>query len=64
MFGTGSKGVTDAVRMYKPTPEKFEELGRFNPVVANCTSPVIANGKLYLRLEDGVACYDLTAQGK
>ena len=45
--------------MYRATPEKFEELGRFNPHAVAGASPAIADGKLYLRLQDCVACYDL-----
>ena len=51
------------VAMFKATPEKYEELGRFNPHMADCSSPAIAGGKLFLRLQDCVACYDLTASG-
>jgi outer membrane protein assembly factor BamB len=51
------------VLMYRATPEKYEELGRFNPGAGPGASPSIVNGKLYLRLQDGVACYDLTAEG-
>jgi outer membrane protein assembly factor BamB len=57
--------------MFKATPEKFEELGRFpkegeKGIVTSCSSPAIANGKLYLRLSGKdycVACYDLTDAG-
>ena len=28
-----------------------------------CASPALANGRAYVRLEDGLACYDLTAAG-
>jgi outer membrane protein assembly factor BamB len=51
------------VAMFKATPEKYEELGRFNPHMADCSSPAIAGGKMFLRLQDCVACYDLTASG-
>jgi outer membrane protein assembly factor BamB len=46
--------------MYRATPEKYEELGRFNPDAGPGASPVVVAGRLYLRLQDGVACYDLT----
>ncbi len=50
--------------IFKATPDKYEEVGRFNPHAASCESPAIANGKLYFRVENpegdyGVACYDL-----
>jgi outer membrane protein assembly factor BamB len=51
--------LTLFVVMYKATPEKFEELGRFTPHAGPGASPTIVNGKMYLRLEDCVACYDL-----
>jgi hypothetical protein len=35
-----------------------ERLG--NPALG-CASPAISNGRIYVRLHDGVACYDLTA---
>jgi outer membrane protein assembly factor BamB len=48
--------------MLKATPEKYEELGRisnFAETVNSFASPVVANGKLYLRLKTTVVCYDL-----
>jgi outer membrane protein assembly factor BamB len=52
------------VVMYRASPEKFEELGRFNPHAGPGASPSIAGGKMFLRLQDCVACYDLAADGK
>jgi outer membrane protein assembly factor BamB len=49
---------------FKATPEKFVQLG-ITPkdvVMAYCSSPAIANGKLYLHQLDCIACYDLTAK--
>ena len=46
--------------MYRATPDKYEELGRFKSNATICTSPAVVDGKLFLRLKDGVACYDLT----
>jgi hypothetical protein len=51
------------VVMYRATPDKFEELGRFNPHAGPGASPAIAGGKLYLRLQDCLACYDLAGNG-
>ena len=48
--------------MYRASPDKFEELGRFNPHAAPGASPTVVGGKMYLRLQDCVACYDLTAR--
>ncbi|OAI51004.1 hypothetical protein AYO44_17370 [Planctomycetaceae bacterium SCGC AG-212-F19] len=46
--------------LYRATPEKFEKLGKFISDALHPTSPTIASGKLFLRLENGIACYDLT----
>jgi outer membrane protein assembly factor BamB len=51
------------VEMLQANPEKCVSLGVFSPGVAMMSSPAVANGKLYLRLSDGVACYDLTEAG-
>ncbi len=58
-----------SVEMFRATPEGYVNLGSFLPYVQGhgmvpCSSPALAGGKLYLRLEDGVACYDLRAAGK
>jgi outer membrane protein assembly factor BamB len=45
--------------MFRAAPEKFEELGQFHSEGATCTSPSIANGKLYLRQQYAVACWDI-----
>ena len=52
--------------MIKASADKVEELGRFEPVsgLMGLASPAIAGGKLYLRLNDCVACYDLRAEAK
>lgn len=62
-FGAFMHGYdTESVRMFKATPDKFEELARFSPHVTICSSPTLADGRLYLRLDDAVACYDLRAK--
>ena len=48
----------------KTTPDKYEEIGNFQAVnVAACSSPAFSNGRVLLRLQRGVACYDMTAAG-
>ncbi len=47
--------------MYKATGDKFEKLGQLNDATADFSSPTVANGKLYLRLANHVACYDISA---
>jgi len=46
-----SSDVKAADKLWKET------LGDFGPY--SCTSPAIADGRLYLRLRQGIACYDL-----
>ncbi|MBI3832224.1 MAG: PQQ-binding-like beta-propeller repeat protein [Planctomycetes bacterium] len=46
--------------LIKPSPEKLEVLGELKEGVACCTSPAYSGGKLYLRLSNCVAAYDLT----
>lgn len=41
-------------------PEKFNVLASAKLPVAEYASPVVAGGRLYLRLGNAVACYDLT----
>jgi hypothetical protein len=62
-FHGGAVGQ-DLIQMVKATPdEKCVQLGVFNPnALCSMTSPALAGGKLFLRLEDRVACYDLRAK--
>ncbi|MBI3832156.1 MAG: PQQ-like beta-propeller repeat protein [Planctomycetes bacterium] len=49
-----------AVEMLRATPnEPYAQLGQFNPGACPLSSPAFAGGKLYVRLLDSVACYDL-----
>ena len=57
VFAMVEKG--NHVLMIKATGEKFELLGDAKIQTVRCSSPVVADGRLYLRLHDGVACYDL-----
>ncbi len=58
LFTIGERGL---LTMIKATPEKFEQLGKVeNSGAADCTTPAIANGMLYLRMTNCVACFDLT----
>ncbi|MCY3018043.1 MAG: PQQ-binding-like beta-propeller repeat protein [Planctomycetota bacterium] len=50
--------------LYKATPERFAELGSTSPmagVLCLNASPAIADGKMFLRLKNLIACYDVTA---
>lgn len=37
-----------------------EHVGRFGPL--DCTSPAIVDGRIYIRLKSGLACYDLNSR--
>jgi outer membrane protein assembly factor BamB len=65
MHGGGGHGPSRDVVMIKATPEGYIELGRFAAVAMPIlmSSPALADGKLYLRLAECVACYDLTEAG-
>lgn len=45
--------------MVRATADKFDLLAKHKLKAASCSSPVVLDGRMYLRLEDGVACYDL-----
>ena len=49
-----------SVVLYLASPDKYQQAGLFNPHVVECSSPAISAGKLYLRCEDSIRCYDLT----
>ena len=48
------------VAMFSATPTMPETFFEFSVRAQKLTSPAICGGRMYLRLEDGVACYDLT----
>ena len=54
------------IEMVKATPgEKYVSLGLFRPKeLCPFTSPAFSGGALFVRLRDGVACYDLRAEAK
>jgi outer membrane protein assembly factor BamB len=58
-FYDGAAGIV----VFKPTPEKYSEVDRLSIHACNATTPTIANGKLFIRAYDGVACYSLTPAG-
>ena len=51
-----------SLAMWKASPEKFAILAKAKVGAAACTSPAFAGGKLFLRVSNGVACYDLTVK--
>ena len=54
------------VALIEATPEGYKEHGRFNPPAhseqQSWSHPVIAGGKLYLRDQDMLWCYDVNAK--
>jgi outer membrane protein assembly factor BamB len=48
-----------ALYVIRATPDKYELLDKTKMPIALCVMPAIADGRLYVRLNDGVACYDL-----
>jgi len=56
--------TTRELVMFQASPEKFEALARAKVETSkqpscNCTSPSIVDGRLFLRLNERVVCYDL-----
>lgn len=47
--------------MIQATPEKYTFLAKGTVEAANCSSPAIVGTRLYLRTNQGVACFDLAA---
>ncbi|HUS59021.1 MAG TPA: alcohol dehydrogenase, partial [Planctomycetota bacterium] len=53
-------GKTGEAAMARINPKAYEELGRFKPVGGRSwTSPAIADGKLFVRNEKELACFNL-----
>ena len=49
------------VALVAARPERFEELGRFQAIEGKTWNhPVVANGRLYVRNAEEIACYSLT----
>ena len=55
-----------AMLLIEPNPKRYIERGRFDPPDRSekpaWTHPVLANGKLYLRDQDVLLCYDVKAK--
>lgn len=50
-----------SLAMLRASGDAFELLGQAHIALAQCSSPAFADGRLYARLQDGLACYDLAA---
>lgn len=53
--------VNSWLYMIEATPVRFNILARANLGITECTTPAFADSKLFLRLKDAVACYDLAS---
>ena len=50
-----------ALPMLRATPTEYEVLGKARVSGARCATPSFADGYLFLRKKDGLACLDLRA---
>ena len=58
-------GVLDnhgSVAAWEASPDGFKLLAKARMPFAACTCPALVDGKLYVRLANAVACYDLVKQ--
>ncbi|NLF39565.1 PQQ-binding-like beta-propeller repeat protein [bacterium] len=55
-------GGSGTLLMVAASPAEYTLLAKAPLKVAPCTSPCIAGGRLYLRLDKSIACFDLRAQ--
>lgn len=46
--------------MMRASPKGYELLGKVRLPMSPCASPAMCNGMLYVRMSDGLACFDLT----
>lgn len=54
---SGNQGF---LAMVEATPDGYNELGRFTPLGGQSwTAPIVANGKLFVRNKEALACFDL-----
>ena len=53
----------EKLTMIEPTPEHYRVLAEAKMPLSRAASPAVAGGKLYVRLKDAVACYDLANPG-
>jgi len=55
----GMGGKASALSMVRATPEKHDLLGELKLPMLLCTSVAFAEGRMFVRLNDAVACYDV-----
>jgi len=56
--------VGDSLWLVSASPEKYVLLDKATLRVTRCTSPAFVDGRVYLRLKDAIACYDLTPRAQ
>ncbi len=61
LFVSGARG---ALMMVKATPDECKVLGKAKASMASCTSIAFAEGKLFFRTRDGIACYELAKKAE
>lgn len=49
------------LHLVKATPDAYMPLAKAGLKISDCVSPAVADGKVYLRVDEGIACFDLTA---
>jgi outer membrane protein assembly factor BamB len=57
---TGKEQSKVKLAMFRATPTMPETVFEVESTALQFSSPAVCDGRLYLRLKDGVACYDLT----
>jgi outer membrane protein assembly factor BamB len=50
-----------SLRLIEATPDQYRELAKTPMKITRFTTPAVSDGRVYVRLVDAVACYDLTA---
>ena len=60
-------GERGTLALAKVSTKKWQEVSRFAPVgmhYPSWTAPVLSRGRLFLRCEDALVCYDLKSRSK
>ncbi|MFZ4595969.1 MAG: PQQ-binding-like beta-propeller repeat protein, partial [Verrucomicrobiaceae bacterium] len=50
------------IRIIKADPASYQQLARAKADTLWCASPVVSNGRMFLRQKDKIVCFDLRAQ--
>lgn len=64
-IGCDDRATHGATKLLLATPGPFKLLGKqWNGPLANSVTPVLTDGRMYCRMIDGLACYDLRIPAK